>query len=186
LRILFIFLLFFSFHLKSQSYDFLIGQKLWTTDKFEHKPKNKFNIEALDTLIHTATYGGMYGGEDFYIECLIFSDSSYHKNLILLVSDDTMSFTIKDYIFIDKRPKNSCIRIGSREYDITDGIYHKRFVIAIEKCKGKKFPDPSKKIFKAWTNLDSEMTFTELDPKTIKRIHEGYYRKDDLPKKKRK
>jgi hypothetical protein len=89
-------------------------------------------------------------------------------------------------IVINNKPKKSCIRIGSREYDLTNGIYHERFVVAIEKCNGRKFLDPSKKIHKAWTNLDGKMTFTELDANSIKRIHFGYYKKNNLPKRNRK
>jgi hypothetical protein len=186
MRITFVFLIFSCFQLHAQSFDFLKGQHLSTTDKFVHEPKNKFNIEALDTLIHISTSGGMHGGQDFYIKCLRFSDSSYSKNVIILVTNDTTHYTIQDILVIDNIPKRSYIQIGSREFDIKDEVYHTRYVVALEFYNGRKIHDPSRKIYKAWTNLDGEMTFTELDPKSIKRIHEGYYKKDDLPKKKRK
>lgn len=66
MRLIFSLALLFCFQTHAQSFDSLIGKKLRTVSKYESEVRNKFQLEALDTLIHELTYGAsLSGGEDF-------------------------------------------------------------------------------------------------------------------------
>jgi len=170
-----LFTLLIAFISSGQGYSSFIGKKY--SDKSE--------ITALDTLINIDSRVDL----DRKI-CRHFADSSWTKHFIILeqeelINDTLFVFTILDIIEINDFPKNGIIVIGSNEFKNKNKPYG--FVISVECCydlDDVKWADKSKQILKAWTNENRGQKLIEVNPKTIIRINEGFYKKETAPNKK--
>jgi hypothetical protein len=95
------------------------------------------------------------------------------------INDSTHIYKIIDVVIINDFPYKGIIVIGSNEFKESTEE-DTGFIVSLECCydlSKTKWHRKSKKIIRAWTDDEDPNKLIEINPKSIYRIHEGFYRK---------